>query len=218
MLNRRFAACLIVPGSASSAASPAFASQGDRCRQRRDRRLRPPRLCSLPPGDVGLAQPTNRRCAPTPSQAALDAARKSFGDDGRCLVADRDHPLRPGDRTEPAGAHPVLAGPQEHRPEAGAGSAGRQGPDRRRCGAARRKERRHAGARRAGVRALRHRLGGARGTGDAYRCAYGAAISGNLDDIAADARRRPGPRPTALRRSGPTRPPTTRSTATAPRR
>ncbi len=52
--------------------------------------------------------------------------------------------------------------------------------------ATRRQERRHAGARRAGIRAFRNRFGSAGNAAIAYRCSYGAAISGNLDTIAAD--------------------------------
>ena len=99
---------------------------------------------------------------------------------------DRDHPLRSGHRREPAGTHPVLAGSQGHRPEAGAGSARRQGPDGDRCratGATRASPCRGSARSNSSSSAPAPRRSA---TGDAHRCAYGAAIAGNLDAIAAE--------------------------------
>ena len=124
-----------------------------------------------------------RRFATAPSQQTLDAARPAFGDTVDGLVGDRVHPLRPDHRGQPAGAHAVLAGPQEHRPEAGAGGARRQGPERDRsptaCRARASPCRGSARWNSCSTAPARKRLPSADG---AYRCAYGAAIAGNHRD------------------------------------
>ena len=101
----------------------------------------------------------------------------------------------PVTEAEPAGAHAVLAGPQGHRPEAGAGGTRRQGrrppPIRRSC----RQERRHARARRAGVRAVRHRRGGACRDRRSLSLRYGAAVAANIDDDRRAMSTRPGQKP-----------------------
>ena len=56
------------------------------------------------------------------------------------------------------------------------------------------------------------------GTGDAYRCAYGAAIAANLDGIAAELDDCLGSARRLCRGLGATGPPATRSTATTTRR
>ena len=128
---------------------------------RRDRRLRQAGLWPVPCASRRqLATRWTTLCArPVAGQARSRA--KHVPDPRRRVVRGRDHPLRTGDGGEPAGAHPVLAGSQEHRPQAGAGGACRQGRDGHRSGDAAGQERRHAGARRARIRAVRHRLGGA---------------------------------------------------------
>ena len=126
----------IIEGSVSGFVRPAYAALHERA--------------------DALTDAVKTLCA-EPSQANLQSARDSFRGRDRRLVLCGDHPLRADHRTEPAGAHAVLAGPQGHRPQAGAGDARRQGRDRRRSGAAAGQERRHARAWRTGVRAVRHR-------------------------------------------------------------
>ncbi len=155
-MSGRLAACLML----------CFLCAARRSRRRRgkavgnhrpgDRRLHPPRLPGFSPrhhrADDNDASALRRAVASSARQRT-----ESFRRYGRRLVDGRDHPFRTRNGAEPAGARAVLAGSQGHRPEAGAGSACRKGPERHRCRAARRQERRHAGARRAGIRAVRHR-------------------------------------------------------------
>ena len=151
-------------------------------------------------------------------RTSLDAARQSFRRCGRRLVDCRDHPLRADHGAQPAGAHAVLAGPQGHRPEAGAGGARRQGSDRRRR---RRSWRARASPCKGSARWNSCCYGdGAEalaGKDDPYRCAYGAAIAGQYRSHRRRGRRgldKPDGFAALWANPGPA----TRSTATAPKR
>ena len=155
----------------------------------------------------GLCQPSTQaaRRSSKPMQALCATRRRSrrsrrrgnrFGETVDAWSRDRDHPLRPGDRGQPARAHAVLAGPQGHRPEAGAGGARGEGRDARPTPAAwpaRASPCRGSARWNSCCSAPAPKRWPARTS--AYRCAYGAAIAGNLDSHRRRARRRPGPTP-----------------------
>ena len=147
----------------------------------------------LRPVPCGL-EPTSRRDGravrgPVARQARRRA--KHVPDACRRVVRGRNHPLRTGDGGKPAGAHPVLAGSQEHRPQAGSGSTCRQGclGDRSCDAAGTRASPCRGSARSNSCCSARIREALAE-PGDPYRCAYGAAIAGNIEEMAgADPRR-----------------------------
>ncbi len=131
--------------------------------RRCDRRLRPPRLRTTSTRRRRrLRKRTNSALCTTPSQAALDAARKSPS--ARTVDAwSRIEIIRFGPVTEENRLERMLFWPDRK----GTGlkqvqaALAAKDPTAADASAARRKERRHAGARRAGIRAVRHRLGSA---------------------------------------------------------
>jgi predicted lipoprotein len=179
----RFAACLIL-FSAAGATSPALATKAtDIVSGAIDGFVRPG-YHALHGATAKLSEAGKALCA-TPTQAALDAARKSFGE--TVDAWSRIEIIRFGPVTEENRLERVLFWPDRKGTGLKQVQAALAAKDPTAADATRLAGKSVAMQ---GLVALEFILYGtgseALASGDAYRCSYGAAISGNLEAIAAD--------------------------------